>query len=93
MVVVANVKAPEQFLHNINGDYSLLFDVIEVEANTVLQVGTVLEYTTAAGGGWKVKDPASNSTKLGILAEYVKASPEAQKVKVAIRSNAFNAAI
>ena len=284
MVVVANVKAPEQFLHNINGDYSMLFDVIEVEANTALQVGTVLEYTTAAGapipvvlqdteavfgtkqrtvtdydnvitpavegqeavygtyeeydvdvgmvvektdynnvispaveavpavygtktvtvsdydnviklpvvngvkyglkeqqaedqyvileqavayqaavpevpavygqseqynpdssmmemmedtsivispavpakpevqakpavygtqtikvldvtkpyaqeflpaagGGWKVKDPASNSTKLGILAEYVKASPEAQKVKVAIRSNAFNAAI
>lgn len=40
-----------------------------------------------------VKDPASNSTKLGILAESVKASPEAQKVKVAIRSNAFNAAI
>ena len=46
-----------------------------------------------ATGGWKVKDPASNSTKLGILAESVKASPEAQKVKVAIRSNAFNAAV
>lgn len=46
-----------------------------------------------AGGGWVVKSPTSNSTKLGILAESVKASPEAQKVKVAIRSNAFNAAV
>ena len=45
------------------------------------------------GGGWVVKSPTSNSTKLGILAESVKASPEAQKVKVAIRSNAFNAAV
>ena len=49
MPVVDNVKAPEQFLHNINGDYSLLFDVIEVEANTALPEGTVLEY--AAGSG------------------------------------------
>lgn len=46
-----------------------------------------------ATGGWVVKSPTSNSTKLGILAESVKASPEAQKVKVAIRSNAFNAAV
>ena len=49
MVVVTNVKAPEQFLHNINGDYSMLFDVIEVEANTALPEGTVLEYATGDG--------------------------------------------
>lgn len=51
------------------------------------------EFLPATGGGWVVKSPTSNSTKLGILAESVKASPEAQKVKVAIRSNAFNAAV
>ena len=244
MAVVDTVKAPEQFLHNINGDYSILFDVIAVEADTALAEGTVLEYATGSGepipvvlqdteavfgtkqrtvadydnlitpaveavpavygtktvtvtdydvvvklpvvegikyalkdqyvileqavayqaavpevpavygqsvqynpdtsmmemmedtsiiitpgvpaipevlakpavygtqtikvidltqpypqeflhatGGWVVKSPTSNSTKLGILAESVKASPEAQKVKVAIRSNAFNAAV
>ena len=249
MAVVDTVKAPEQFLHNINGDYSILFDVIDVEADTALAEGTVLEYATGSGepipvvlqdteavfgtkqrtvadytnlitpaveavpavygtktvtvtdydvvvklpvvegikyalkeqeaedqyvvleqavayqaavpevpavygqslqynpdtskmemmedtsiiitpgvpaipevlakpavygtqtikvidltqpypqeflptgGGWVVKSPTSNSTKLGILAESVKASPEAQKVKVAIRGNAFNAAV
>lgn len=51
------------------------------------------EFLPATDGGWQVKNPASNSTKLGILAESVKASPEAQKVKVAIRSNTFNAAV
>src|SRR5574344_1086919 len=49
MAVVTNVKAPEQFLHNINGDYSMLFDVVEVEANTALPEGTVLEYAVASG--------------------------------------------
>lgn len=49
MAVVDTVKAPEQFLHNINGDYSILFDVIDVEADTALAEGTVLEYATGSG--------------------------------------------
>lgn len=79
MAIVDTVKAPEQ-----SYTISTVIDLTQPYPQ---------EFLPAAGGGWKVKDHASNSTKLGVLAESVKASPEAQKVKVAIRSNAFNAAV
>lgn len=43
-VVVDNVKAPEQYLHNINGDYSIIFDVVDIPAGVALEEGTELEF-------------------------------------------------
>ena len=62
MSVVKTVKAPEQFLVQMNGDYNPPFDQVQVTVSGALAAGTVLESAAKAVDG-------SSATVLGILAE------------------------
>ena len=62
MTVVKTVKAPEQFLVQMNGDYNPPFDEVQVTVAGALAAGQVLESASA------VVD-ASSTAVFGILAE------------------------
>lgn len=66
MSVIKTVKAPEQFLVQMNGDYNPPFDQVEVTIAAGAVSGTVLESATA------VVD-AETVAVLGILADDVPA--------------------
>lgn len=62
MSVISTVKAPEQFIVEVNGDYNILFEEVQVSVAGALPSGTVLaDAATAAVGG--------ESEVLGILAD------------------------
>ena len=79
MSVVKTVKAPEQFLVQMNGDYNPPFDQVEVTITAGAVAGTVLESATA------VVD-AESVAVFGILAEDVPAAT-ATWVRVMTRGN------
>lgn len=66
MSVVKTVKAPEQFLVQMNGDYNPPFDQVEVTIAGGAVSGAVLESATAVVG-------SGSAAVLGILAEDVPA--------------------
>lgn len=78
MAIITTVKAPEQFIVNVNGDYGVCFETVTVTVATALACGTVLKNATAAA-------VAADTAVLGILAEDKAAGP--QKVRVMVRGN------
>ena len=78
MATIATVKAPEQFIVDINGDYHVCFESIIVTVAGALASGTPLKDAATAS-------VAADTTVLGILADD-KASGT-QKVRVMVRGN------
>ena len=78
MSLITTIKAPEQFILQVNGDYNVLFDTVAVTVAGALPAGTVL----------KDADTASidaDTTVLGVLAEDKAAGT--QRVRVMTRGN------
>lgn len=78
MAVVETVKAPEQFLVEVNGSYDVMFEEVEVTVAGALPSGTVL------------KDAATEAADIdtdviGILADNKDAG--SQWVRVMVRGN------
>ena len=78
MAIITTVKAPEQFINNVNGDYHVCFETINVTAAAALASGTVLKDAATASA-------AADTVVLGILADDKPAGP--QKVRVMVRGN------
>lgn len=62
MTILQTVKAPEQFIVDVNGDYHVCFDAVTVTVAEALTSGTVLETTALAA-----TDLSTDA--IGILAE------------------------
>lgn len=62
MTVLQTVKAPEQFIVDVNGDYHVCFDAVTVTVAEALASGTVLEDAATAATDL-------STTAIGILAE------------------------
>ena len=62
MSLITTIKAPEQFILQVNGDYSVLFDTVVVTVAGALPAGTVLKDAATASA-------AADTTVLGVLAE------------------------
>lgn len=78
MATITTVKAPEQFIVNVNGDYHVCFESVTVTVAGALASGTVL----------KDADTVSVDTDfdvLGILADDKAAGT--QNVRVMVRGN------
>lgn len=67
MSVIKTVKAPEQFLTQMNGDYNPPFDEVLVTIAAGAASGTVLENATTVVG-------AASAVVLGVLAQDVPAA-------------------
>ena len=78
MAIVTTVKAPEQFIVDINGDYNVCFESINVTAAAALPSGTVLKDAATAA-------VAADTVAIGILAEDKPAG--ARIVRVMVRGN------
>lgn len=78
MAIVTTVKAPEQFIVSVYGDYDVCFETINVTAAAAMASGTVLKDAATAS-------VAADTTVLGILADDKAAGP--QKVRVMVRGN------
>ena len=78
MAIVTTVKAPEQFIVDVNGDYGICFESINVTAAAALPSGTVLKDAATAA-------VAADTVALGILAEDKPAG--ARMVRVMVRGN------
>ena len=78
MAIVTTVKAPEQFIVSINGDYNVCFESINVTAAAALPSGTVLKDAATAA-------VAADTVAIGILAEDKPAG--ARIVRVMVRGN------
>ena len=78
MAIITTVKAPEQFIVNVNGDYRVCFETVTVTAAAALASGTVLKDAATAAG-------AADTAVIGILAEDKAAGT--QKVRVMVRGN------
>ena len=78
MSLITTIKAPEQFILQVNGDYNVLFDNVTVTVAGALPAGTVLKDAATASA-------AADTTVLGILAEAKAAG--AQRVRVMTRGN------
>ena len=78
MAIVTTVKAPEQFIVDVNGDYGICFDTINVTAAAALPSGTVLKDAATAAA-------AADTVSIGILAEDKPAG--AKMVRVMVRGN------
>lgn len=61
MPILTTVTRPEQFLVQVNGDYDILFDAVEVTVAAALPSGTVLKDAATAA-------IAADTAVLGILA-------------------------
>lgn len=78
MATLATIKRPEEFIIQVNGDYNICFDTINVTVAAALYSGTVLK---DAG---TVAAPA-DTVSIGILAEDKPAG--AARVRVMTRGN------
>ena len=78
MSLITTIKAPEQFILQVNGDYNVLFDTVAVTVAGVLPAGTVLKDAATAS-------VAADTTVLGVLAEAKAAGT--QRVRVMTRGN------
>ena len=78
MSLITTIKAPEQFILQVNGDYNVLFDAVAVSVAGALPAGTVLKDAATAS-------TAADTTVLGILAEPKAAGT--QRVRVMTRGN------
>lgn len=78
MSLITTIKAPEQFILQVNGDYNVLFDTVVVTVAGALPAGTVLKDAATAS-------LAADTVVLGILAEAKAAGT--QRVRVMTRGN------
>ena len=78
MSLITTIKAPEQFILQVNGDYNVLLDTVAVSVAGALPAGTVLKDAATAS-------LAADTTVLGILAEDKAAGT--QRVRVMTRGN------
>lgn len=78
MSLVTTIKAPEQFILQVNGDYNILFDVVAVTVAGALPAGTVLKDAATAA-------IAGDTAVLGILA--ADKAPGNASVRVMTRGN------
>ena len=78
MALITTIKAPEQFILQVNGDYNVLFDAVAVTVAAALPAGTVLKDAATAS-------VAADTTVLGVLAEAKAAGT--QRVRVMTRGN------
>lgn len=78
MSLITTIKAPEQFILQVNGDYNVLFDTVVVTVAGALPAGTVLKDAATAS-------LAADTTVLGVLAEDKAAGT--QRVRVMTRGN------
>ena len=78
MPLITTIRAPEQFILEINDGYSVLFDTVVVTVAGALPAGTVLKDAATAS-------LAADTTVLGILAEDKAAGT--QRVRVMTRGN------
>jgi len=78
MAIVTTVKAPEQFIVDVNGDYSVCFESIPVTVAAALPSGTVLKDAATVAA-------AADTVSIGILAEDKPAGTKI--VRVMVRGN------
>lgn len=78
MAIITTVKAPEQFIVDVNGDYNICFDSINVTAAAALPSGTVLKDAATVA-------VAADTVSIGILADDKPAG--AKIVRVMVRGN------
>ena len=78
MPLITTIKAPEQFIIQVNGDYDVLFDTVVVTVAGALPAGTVLRNAATAA-------VAADTAVLGVLAEDKAAGT--QRVRVMSRGN------
>ena len=78
MAIVTTVKAPEQFIVDVNGDYNICFESIPVTVAAALPSGTVLKDAATVA-------VAADTAVIGILADDKAAGT--QKVRVMVRGN------
>ena len=78
MPLITTIKAPEQFILQVSGDYDALFDTVVVTVAGALPAGTVLRNATTAA-------VAADTAVLGVLAEDKAAGT--QRVRVMARGN------
>ena len=78
MPLITTIKAPEQFILQINGEYDTLFDTVVVTVAGALPAGTVLRNAATAA-------VAADTAVLGVLAEDKAAGT--QRVRVMARGN------
>ena len=78
MSLITTIKAPEQFIRQVNGDYNVLFDTVTVTVDAALPAGTVLKNGATVA-------VAADVGVLGILAEDKAAGT--QRVRVMTRGN------
>ena len=78
MSLITTIKAPEQFILQVNGDYNVLFDTVAGTVAGALPAGTVLKDAATAS-------LAADTTVLGVLAEDKAAGT--QRVRVMTRGN------
>ena len=78
MAIVTTVKAPEQFIVDVNGNYNVCFESINVTAAAALPSGTVLKDAATVA-------VAADTVSIGILADDKPAG--ARMVRVMVRGN------
>ena len=78
MAIVTTVKAPEQFIVSINGDYNVCFESITVTVANALPSGTVLKDADTVAVD-------TDTDSIGILADDKAAGT--QIVRVMVRGN------
>ena len=78
MSLITTIKAPEQFILQVNGDYNVLFDNVTITVAGALPAGTVLRNGSTVA-------VAADTAVLGILAEDKAAGT--QRVRVMTRGN------
>ena len=78
MSLITTIKAPGQFILQVNGDYNILFDHVTVTVADALPSGTVLKNGSTVA-------VAADVAVLGILAEDKPAGT--QRVRVMTRGN------
>ena len=78
MSLITTIKAPEQFILQVNGDYDVLFDTVVVTVAGALPAGTILKNAATAA-------VAADTAVMGVLAEDKAAGT--QRVRVMSRGN------
>lgn len=78
MAIITTVKAPEQFIVGINGDYNICFESITVTVAAALPSGTVLKDAGTVA-------VSTDTDSIGILADDKPAGT--QIVRVMVRGN------
>ena len=78
MAIVTTVKAPEQFIVDVNGNYNVCFESINVTAAAALPSGTVLKDAATVA-------VAADTVAIGILADDKPAGTK--MVRVMVRGN------